>query len=199
MPQSVILASSSQIRQSLLSSAGVKFEVVRPRVDEVAIKKAMLAEASSPRDIADKLAEVKACKVSDKHPDALVIGCDQVLDFDGQLVSTPESREALHGQFFEMRGKQHDLLSAVVVCQGGKPVWRHVGRVRMTMRDITDSYLDDYINRNWESIRHVLGGYKLEEEGVRLFANINGDYFTVLGLPLVELLFYLGLRGVIEQ
>ncbi len=199
MPQSVILASSSQIRQSLLSSAGVKFEVVRPRVDEVAIKKAMLAEASSPRDIADTLAEVKACKVSDKHPDALVIGCDQVLDFDGQLVSTPESREALHAQFFEMRGKQHDLLSAVVICQGGKPVWRHVGQVRMTMRDITDSYLDDYINRNWESIRHVLGGYKLEEEGVRLFANINGDYFTVLGLPLVELLFYLGLRGVIEQ
>jgi len=99
----------------------------------------------------------------------------------------------------DMRGKRHSLLSAAVIYEDGKPVWRHVGQVRLMMRDATDAYLEDYAIRNWDSIRHSVGGYKLEEEGVRLMSRIDGDYFTVLGLPLVELLSYLTLRGTLPR
>ncbi len=118
---------------------------------------------------------------------------------DQIVESKSRTKAELRALLYEMRGQRHDLLSAVVICEAGKPVWRHCGKMRMTMRTITDSYLDDYIERNWHMVRDSVGGYKLEEEGVRLFANISGDYFTVLGLPLVELLQYLGLRGAIEQ
>ena len=127
------------------------------------------------------------------------MGCDQVLEFDGQLVSKPEPPEQALAQLRAMRGKRHKLLSAAVLCRDGKPDWRHVGQVRLTMRDSSDAYLQDYVARNWDSIRHAVGGYKLEEEGVRLFTVIDGDYFTVLGMPLLELLNYLTLRGEIES
>ncbi|WP_371224815.1 Maf family protein [Roseovarius sp. 2305UL8-3] len=199
MRPSVILASSSEIRKTLLTSARVEYDAIPARVDEDMARDSLLADGASPRDIADALAELKALKISEKNPQAIVIGCDQVLDFEGRIISKCPTKQDLHALLFEMRGKRHDLLSAVVICEAGQPVWRHCGKVRMTMRTITDSYLDDYIERNWDNIRDSVGGYKLEEEGVRLFANISGDYFTVLGLPLVELLFYLGLRGVIDQ
>ena len=199
MPQPLVLASTSEIRQTLLRNAGLDFVVVPARVDEETVRNSMLAEDASPRDIADALAELKATKVSQKHPEALVIGCDQVLNLQGRLLSKPTTPEEVRAQLGDMRGKRHDLLSAAVICEGGKPIWRHVGVVRMTMRAFSDAYLDDYIARNWESIRHSVGAYKLEEEGVRLFSRVEGDYFTVLGLPLLNLLSYLTLRGDIEQ
>ncbi|MFT7594463.1 MAG: septum formation protein [Paracoccaceae bacterium] len=195
----LILASGSDIRAQLLRNAGVDFDVLRPRVDEQAVKSALLAEHAPPRDIADTLAEIKARRISEKHPDALVIGCDQVLDFNGLLLSKPQFPEQALQQLTEMRGKRHNLLSAAVICQGGQPVWRHVGQVRLTMRDASDAYLAGYVARNWDSIRHAVGAYKLEEEGVRLFSTIDGDYFNVLGMPLLELLNFLAIRGVIEQ
>lgn len=174
--------------------------MVQPaRMDEDMARDALLAEQASPRDIADALAEMKARKVSDKHPDATVIGCDQVLNLGGELLSKPATPEEARAQLQQMRGKRHDLLSAIVICEGGKPVWRHVGTARMTMRRFSDAYLNDYVDRNWDSIRHSVGAYKLEEEGVRLFSQIDGDYFTVLGMPLLDLLNYLGLRGVLKQ
>lgn len=91
------------------------------------------------------------------------------------------------------------LLSAAVIYESGEPVWRHVGQVRLAMRQASDSYLRDYVDRNWDSIRHAVGAYKLEEEGIRLFTTIDGSYFNVLGLPMLELLNYLGLRGIIDQ
>lgn len=199
MSQDLILASGSEIRQNLLKNANVPFRIEKPRVDEEMIKAALLAEDAKPRDIADTLAEMKALKVSEKFPEALVIGCDQVLDFNGHLLSKPESKEDARDQLLQLRGERHMLLSAVVICEAGKPLWRHIGQVRLRMRSFSDEFLEDYLERNWPGIGHSVGGYKLEEEGVRLFSRIDGDYFTVLGLPLLELLSYLTLRGDLQQ
>ena len=195
----LILASGSQTRREMLQSAGLQIEAVPARIDEEAVKESLLAEGAKPRDIADALAELKARKISDKYPGALVLGCDQVLDFEGALLSKATSRDVAKEQLLKMRGKRHMLLSAAVVCEDGKPIWRHVGQVRMLMRPFSDQFLDGYLDRNWPAIGDSVGGYKLEEEGVRLFTRVDGDYFTVLGLPLLEFLAWLGLRGELEQ
>lgn len=199
MPDPIILASGSEIRATLLTNAGVPFEVVKAKVDEDLMKASLLAEDANPRDIADALAEMKALRVSTKRPEALVIGCDQVLELDGQLYSKPSSPDDAVRQLRELRGKTHKLLSAGVLYKNGEPQWRHVSVARLTMRDFSDTYLEDYVARNWESIRHSVGAYKLEQEGVRLFHRVDGDYFTVLGIPLLELLSYFSLRGVLPS
>ncbi|WP_417250097.1 Maf family protein [Celeribacter sp.] len=197
-PSRLILASQSPIRRQLLENAGVPVDALPARIDEDAIKDAMLADGAAPRDIADALAEGKARKLSMKHPDAMVIGCDQALSFKGRLISKAATKEEARALLAEMRGGRHRLLSAAVIYEGGEPKWRHIGEVRLEMKNVSDAYLDAYIERNWESIREAVGCYKLEEEGVRLFSRIDGDYFNVLGLPLLPLLAYLGDREVIQ-
>ncbi|WP_435257092.1 Maf family protein [Thioclava sp. FR2] len=196
---SLILASTSPIRLQLLRAAGVEITALAARVDEETIKSALLAEGAKPRDIADTLAEMKARKVADKHPQDFVLGCDQVLEFQGELFSKPQTVEDAKEQLCQLRGNSHKLLSAAVIYHDGEPVWRHIAEARLTMRRISDEYLADYLGRNWESIRHSVGGYKLEEEGARLFSAVSGDTFTVLGLPLLPILGYLGDRGIIAS
>lgn len=198
MQDRLILASGSDIRAQLLRNAGVAFSVHAARIDEDAVRMSLQSENASPRDIADTLAELKAQRIAAKHPDALVIGCDQILALDQQIFTKPESPAAALAQLQVLRSKKHQLLSAAVIYGEGKPLWRHVGVVRLTMRDASDEYLADYIDRNWHSIRDAVGAYKLEEEGVRLFTRIEGDYFNVLGMPLLELLSYLTLRGTLQ-
>lgn len=194
-----VLASTSPIRLQMLRAAGLEVEAVSPRVDETTVRDALLAEGAHPRDIADALAEMKARKVAEKRPDDLVLGCDQVLELDRKILSKPETPDEARDHLRQLRGRSHKLLSAIVAYENAEPVWRHVAEARLTMHQISDSYLDDYVSRNWDSIRHSVGCYKIEEEGVRLFSAISGDHFTILGLPLLPLLAWLGTRGMIAR
>jgi len=197
MPDPIILASSSEIRAQLLLNAGVDCQIMPARIDEESVKCALKVEGASPRDVADTLAEMKARKVAEKGFGTLILGCDQVLSFNGTVLSKPETPREARNQLLLLRGETHQLLSAAVIYEDLKPVWRHVGVARLTMRDFSDAYLDDYIDRNWDSIRWSVGGYKIEEEGIRLFRMVQGDTFTIQGLPLLELLSYLTLRGTL--
>jgi septum formation protein len=197
MTEPVILASGSTVRADLLRKAGLSFDIILPRIDEAAIRDSLLAERASPRDIADTLAEAKARRVANRHPLALVIGCDQILVHHGTIFAKPQSAADAEAQLAAFSGNTHRLLSAVVLYAQGAPVWRHIGQVDLTMRPLSATYRHEYVTRNWESIRHCVGAYKIEEEGARLFSRIDGDYFNILGLPLLELLSYLVLRGTL--
>lgn len=197
MPQRVILASASPVRRALLDRAGVPVEAMPARIDEAAIRAALEAERAAPEDVADALAAFKAQRIAAKAPDALVIGCDQVLAHRGRILAKPETMDDARAQLRALRGSPHQLHSAVVVYDDLQPLWRHVGTATLTMRAFSDTYLEDYLARNWQSVRHCVGAYKLEEEGVRLMSRIEGDYFDVLGLPLLPLLTFLTTRGVL--
>jgi septum formation protein len=198
MPRPLLLASASPIRLQLLRQAGLDATAQPARIDEATIRDALLAEQAKPRDIADALAEMKARKLAEKTPTALVLGCDQVLAFGTQIFGKPESMAQAREQLITLRGQTHQLISALVLYDQAKPIWRHAATASLTMRDVSDSYLDAYLARNWHSIQHSVGGYKLEEEGIRLFTSVVGDYFTILGLPLLPLLSFLATRDFID-
>lgn len=191
----ILLASTSEIRAQLLRNAGFSLRVEPARIDEEMIRSALEAEGAHPRDMADALAEMKAAKVSARQPGVMTLGADQVLDLRGRVLAKPESPEDAIAHLRALSGETHSLLSALVVMRDGAPLWRHVGEARLTMHRLSDAFIADYVARNWEAIRWSVGCYKLEEEGVRLFSRIEGDYFTVLGLPLLPFLNWLHIRG----
>lgn len=198
MKTHIILASESEIRQSLLSASNVDFTSMAARIDETLIKESMISQGDSHPEIALELADQKGKKLSIKNPDATVIACDQVLSFGSQIMSKPATEKDVLSQLKQLRNKTHTQISAVVVFQNGQRIWHHIGKTDLTMADFSDTYLQHYVQRNWNSIKYSVGGYKIEEEGIRLFTNINGSYHNILGLPLLELLAYLKTRGDIE-
>ncbi|WP_309644606.1 Maf family protein [Phenylobacterium sp.] len=196
-PPAVILASKSAARRAVLTGAGVAFEVSVAGVDEDAVKTAMLAQGATPRDVADALAELKAIRVSRSRP-GLVIGSDQTLEFEGKLYDKVETTAAAAERLKAMRGKPHKLHSAVVVAKDGAPIWREIVSATLTMRDFSDAFLADYLAAEGEEALGSVGCYRLEGPGAQLFSKIEGDYFTILGLPLMGLLDLLRRHGALK-
>jgi septum formation protein len=195
----LILASKSSVRQQLLRQCGVPFTVQTAPVDEDSVRQAMAAENISPRNMADALAELKAARMAQKRPDAFVLGCDQILEFERTAWGKAGSKEALVEQLIEMQGKPHRLHSGAVIFEDGRPVWRHVSTAQLMMRSLSDDFIRAYVDRNWDDVRYCVGGYMIEAEGPRLFSRITGDHFAILGLPLLEILSYLSVRGILDQ
>lgn len=195
----IVLASKSAARAALLSAAGVAFETTGSGVDEDAVKAALLAEGAGPREVADALAEAKAVKVSGRRPGALVVGSDQTLDLDGRLFDKPGSMAEAGERLRELRGRTHKLHSAVVVARDGAPIWREVKTARLTMRPFSDAWLDEYLARGGDALLSSVGAYQLEGEGVQLFSAVEGDYFTILGLPLFGLFDLLRRHGEMAE
>jgi septum formation protein len=189
MTAPLILASASPARAALLQGAGVAIEVMPARIDEDAVKASFEAEGAGPRDLADALAAMKAQRVSARLPGALVLGADQVLDCDGRRFDKPRDAAEARAQLLELRGRPHRLHSAAAVARDGAVIWRHVGLARLTMRPFTDAFLDRYVAAEGERLTQSV--YRLEGPGAQLFSQVQGDYFTVLGLPLLELLGFL--------
>jgi septum formation protein len=196
MSAPIILASKSQARTAVLKAAGVPFEVAVAGVDEDAVKTAMLAQGATPRDVADALAELKAVKISRGRP-GFVVGADQTLEFEGGLYDKAETLEAARDRLKLLRGKPHKLHSAVVVAQDGAPIWREVVSATLTMRDFSDGFLEDYLATEGEHALGSVGCYRLEGPGAQLFSKIEGDYFAILGLPLLGLLDLLRRHGAV--
>ncbi len=193
----LILASQSAARRAMLAAAGVPHEAMAAGVDEESAKAALRAEGLDGRALADALAELKATKLSRRHPADLVLGCDSTVSLaDGTLLDKAESRDEAAAQLRALRGTTHRLHSAAVICEGGVPVWRHVDVAKLTMRSFSDAFLDRYLDAEWPAIGGCVGGYRLEGLGVQLFARVEGSHFTILGLPLLALLDYCRVRGV---
>jgi septum formation protein len=190
----LILASQSASRRAMLDAAGVDYVAMPARVDEDGVKAAMTGR--SPRDLADALAELKAVKVSQAHPGALVLGSDSIVALaDGTLLDKPVDRDDAAAHLRAMAGGAHDLWSAAVIAENGRPVWRHVERARLYVRPLSAAFIESYLDREWPAIAGCVGCFRIEGPGVQLFGRIEGDHFTVLGMPLLPVLDYLRVRG----
>lgn len=193
----IVLASGSASRAALLSGAGVPVDAIPSRVDEDSAKAAMRSEGVSPRDQAMRLAELKALKVSSAEA-GLVIGGDQMMSCGQAVFDKPPDLAAAQTTLGRLRGKAHHLETATVIAENGQIVWRHLERPRLTMRDLTDTEITEYLAAVGDDVLSTVGAYKLEAEGIRLFSAIEGDYFAILGLPLLPVLDYLRTRKAID-
>ena len=190
----IVLASTSASRRAMLTAAGVAHEALPALVDEEAVK-ASLGEVA-PRDLADALAEMKALKVSARVPGTLVLGGDSVVAIeDGTLLDKPVDRADAEKHLKLLSGKRHDLYSAAVIAENGRAVWRHVDRARLWVRPLSDKFIAEYLDAEWPAIAGCVGCYRVEGPGVQLFSRIEGSHYTILGMPLLNILDYLRTRG----
>ena len=199
MTDLVILASQSASRRAMLDAASVVYQAIPAHVDEAALKAALLAEGQGPRAIADALAELKALKVSQSHPSALVIGSDSLVSVGGVLFDKPENRAAAADHLARFSKCEMVLTSAVVVAMSGRIMWRHVDQARLQVRPLSPAFIAAYLDTEWPGIAGCVGCFRIEGPGVQLFTAIKGDHFTVLGMPLLPLLGYLRARGVMPS
>lgn len=197
----LILASRSPSRAALLEGAGLGFETIAADVDEGAIREVLTrgGNAPDPADIAEVLARAKAETVSAAHPDSIVIGADQILTLEGAIFEKPADIEAARATLLKLKGRTHHLHACVCVARNGQGVWSHGEVAHLTMRDFSPEFLGAYMAEEGDGVLDSVGAYKLESRGVQLFAEIKGDYFTILGLPLVALLDYLRREGALPE
>lgn len=193
----LILASASQSRRSLLEAAGIKFRTVAAGVDESAIKCQHATTGAGFDDLAGQLASLKALTVANRYPGALVIGADQVLVMEDEALDKPDSLGSARQQLLKLRGRTHSLETAVVCAVGQDVVWSHVESAHMEMREFSAEYLESYLATQKGSVSETVGGYKIEGHGIQLFKRISGDYFAILGLPLLPLLEFLRKYGAV--
>ncbi|QPC43357.1 Maf family protein [Kaustia mangrovi] len=196
----VILASASAIRRQLLEGAGLRVRAIRADIDEDAVKQTLRGDDvdAGPGDVASILAQTKAVAVSQNHPGSLVIGADQVLVHDSAVLDKPRSVEDARSQLLELRGREHSLISAVACARAGEVVWTHDGEARLAMRQFTPEFLGTYLAALGEEVTESVGGYKLEGLGIQLFDRVEGDYFTILGLPMLALIGFLRSEAVLS-
>lgn len=199
MPKPVILASGSKTRAMLLQNAGVPIEQIAPNIDETSVKQSMIFEGAPPDKIAGTLAEMKALKIANKQPERLILGSDQVLCCEDQLLDKPHNLEEAKTQLKFLRGKKHQLITLAVIVEHSQPVWSHMSRATLQMRDFSDTFLDTYIDQHGSGLTETVGSYKLEQGGAQLFSRVEGDYFSILGLPLLEVLGFLRTRGTVPE
>lgn len=196
MASPLILASGSTVRRKLMENAGLVFQVVPASVDERVIEERMPADQRDPVSIALHLAIAKAREVSARMPEAVVVGCDQTMSLGNRIFHKAQTPEDAKRTLEILRGQEHSLNSAICLVQNGDVLWKHVDRAGMQMRQFSDLFLTGYIQRNAEALLSSVGCYQLEGEGIQLFDAIDGDYFTILGLPLLPLLSALRQHGV---
>jgi septum formation protein len=194
----IVLASQSASRRALLEAAQVPFEALSPGVDEEAARDALRADGLDARKLADALAELKALRVSRRVPGGLVLGCDQTLSLDdGTMIDKAVDRADAERILNLLSGRVHHLHSAAVIALNGEPIWRHVERVRMTVRPLSDAFIASYLDGDWEQCRWCVGCYRIEGPGAQLFSRVEGSQFAIQGLPLLPLLDFLRIRGVL--
>lgn len=193
----LILASASRTRAKLLENAGLTFDAITPNVDEFAIKESLLDQGATPDEVADGLAETKARKISSANPGSVVIGADQVLVFCDEIVGKCPDIESAHALLKRLSGHSHELIAAVVLAKDGAIIWHHVAQAELFMRKFSEAFLDGYLLAVGDEALTSVGCYQLEGRGAQLFSKISGDYFTILGLPLLPLLGALRELGVL--
>ena len=195
----VILASASKSRANLLRAAGVPYEIIPADVDEDSVKTTLRREGASAQKCAETLAEFKAVKVSQSRPADLVIGADQMLECEGAWFDKPRDVEGARSHLTRLRGKTHTLPTSVAVALNGAVIWHHNAAPRMTVRDFSDTFMEAYLADVGEAVTSSVGAYHLEGRGAQLFTKIDGDFFTILGLPLLELLTFLREHQVVTR
>lgn len=199
MTDRLILASRSPFRRALLANAGIAVEVVASSIDERAVEASLAGTGVLPDDLAFILAEAKAADVSARSDDAVVIGCDQTLSLNGHVFHKPADIDAARRQLLALSGRTHHLNSGLAIVQRGQTLWRHVEIARMTMRDLSPHQIGRYLARIGDRALDSVGAYQIEGEGIALFDAVEGDYFAIVGLPLLPLLSQLRKLGAIDD